>query len=409
LDFDKWITEGKAPFANEPFYYRVPQERYVFSSPAEKAEFMKYRGAFAYGSPLENKSIIAVGKPLETFEPGFTARTGRYGGQIDYSELIEKLGGYKPPVPETFDFGKIVSKAKKGVYEFNYFWKITFPEKVMDVFGNIGDKLKNIIGLGKETKEVPEWTPIKIESDVPTQFALPQTTGFKPVAGRAGLVEIVEESEQPAGQVKTIIEPELKIPVITKTELAPQVRTAVEFARVVGPRLPSLYGLTNRFPAGAESINVPTVSVSMTKPFQDLKPPSLDTFIQSRIRADIFAGQAPRLDEITMPRLEPWLDTKIEPKLETKIGEIAIPKVTPKIEVPPISIPDYRPPPEETRPKLPGLPLPVSSGTRDVPIPGPRLYGRKEWVVDWFGPGAYFPAIKSKSRKSKSGRGGRRK
>jgi len=408
LDFEKWVTEGKAPFANEPFYYRVPYEKYVFSSPAEKAEFMRLRGAFAYGSPSEGRSIIAVGKPLENFEPGFIARAGRYGGEIDYSELIERLGGYKPQVPETFSPGDIVSKARSGVYEFNYFWKITFPEKVMDVFEDIGGKLKGLIGLGKEAKEVPEWQPVKIESETPTQFAPPQTTGFKPVAGKAGLVELVVEESEPAGQVKPIVEPEMKIPVITKTELAPQVRTAVEFTRIVEPRLPSLYGLTHSFSAG--ELKIALLPESTLRPSQELKPPSLDTFIQPRIKTDIFTGQAPRLGEITMPkldvRLEPWLDTRIEPKMEPRIGEITVPKIEPKIEVPPINIPDYKPPPGENQPRLPGLPAPVSSGTRDIPIYNPaRLYGRKEWVVEWFGPMALSPSRKSK----RSRRGGRKK
>jgi len=408
LDFEKWVTEAKAPFANEAFYYRVPYEKYVFSSPAEKAEFMKYRGAFAYGAPSENKSIIAVGKPLEKIEPEFIAKTGRYGGEIDYSELIEKLGGYKPQVPKTIDFGDIVSKARKASFEFNYFWKITFPEKVMDVFGDIGDRLKNIIKLGKETKEVPEWTPIKLDSETPTQFALPQ--GFRLVAGKTGLVEIVEESE-PAGKVKPLVEPEMKIPVITKTELTPQVKTAVEFTRFVGPRLPSLYSLAHSFPAGGQKIA--PISESMFKPSQELKSPSLDTFIQPRIRTDLFIGQvqAPRLGELTVPRLDVRLEPKIGEISALRIGEITVPKIEPKIEIPPQNIPDYKPPPEETRPRLPGLP-PIGSGTRDVPVPGPRLYGRKEWTVDWFGPAVpvpLFPAVKSKTRKSRSGRGGRKK
>ncbi|MCI4409812.1 MAG: hypothetical protein JHC26_12025, partial [Thermofilum sp.] len=389
----------------EAFYYRVPQEKYVFETFTEKAEFMRLRGVFAYGTSFGDKSLIAVGKPLETIEPEFIAKTGRYGGQIDYSELIEKLGGYKPQVPETIDFGKLASKAKKASFEFNYFWKITFPEKVMDVFGDIGDRLKNIIGLGKEAKEVPEWAPIKLDSETPTQFAMPQ--GFKPVTGKTGLVEIIEENE-PAGQVKPIVEPELKIPVITKTELTPQVKTAAEFTRIVGPRLPSLYSMTRGFPVAGPRIT--PLPESTLRPGQEVKPPSLDTFIQPRIRTDIFTGQAPGLGEITIPkldvRLEPWLNMRIEPWTEPRIGQWIEPKITPKpieptITIPPQNIPDYRPPEEKKQPRLPGLP-PIGMGTRDVPVPGPRPYGRKEWLVEWFGP---LPG--SRSRKNR--RGGRKK
>jgi len=119
----------------------------------------------------------------------------------------------------------------------------------------------------------------------------------------------------------------------------------------------------------------------------------------------------PRLGDIVMPRIEPKIGQVVEPQIGEiavpQIGEIVVPKIEPKIEIPPQNIPDYKPPPEETRPKLPGLPLPISSGTRDIPVYNPaRLFGRKEWIVEWFGPGAYFPA-KSKSRKSR--RGGRKK
>jgi len=143
-------------------------------------------------------------------------------------------------------------------------------------------------------------------------------------------------------------------------------------------------------------IRQPVEPINMPKPteFQPVAPGFRD-----------FVSAMPKMGDIVMPKIgqvaEPKLDTRVEPR----IGDIAIsvPKIEPKLE-PPINIPVNPPPPPETRtlPRLP--PIPISSGTRDIPVPNPaRLWGRKEWLVEWFGP-VYAPARKRTRRARKSGK-----
>jgi hypothetical protein len=113
---------------------------------------------------------------------------------------------------------------------------------------------------------------------------------------------------------------------------------------------------------------------------------------------------APRIGEIAVPKVTQTAQPKIGEITVPKIGETAVPKLEPKI-----NIPDYKPPPGETLPKMPALP-PISLGIRDIPIASPmRLYGRKEWLVSWFGPGAPMPLSTRNMKTGKARRGGRRK
>jgi hypothetical protein len=136
-------------------------------------------------------------------------------------------------------------------------------------------------------------------------------------------------------------------------------------------------------------INIKPTPVSKTSPpgfFQPVSPRMGD--------------MAPRVGKIAAPRIGDIAVTVTVPKIE--------PKIDTKIDIPPQNIPDHPPPPPRTLPRLP-LPPPIGIGTRDIPVPIPaRLWGRKEWLVQWFGPGAPDVVTALKTRKGGRRRGGRK-
>jgi hypothetical protein len=288
--------------------------------------------------------------------------------------------------------GEKIALAKEGVKLKNPFF----------VYGKgTGEDSFFFAKMAKETGELtaPKYDFIKvIGANIEYQKVLEQAMGGTPKA-----ILYTEEMEKALGFSRAP-----RIPVMEK-----HVSNVENF--VTPLKLP-LYLHPERRPGGIGGIESKIPTMENFEPDINIKPwmgripnpmeiqPTISGFRD-------LTSIAPKLGDIVMPKIEPKIGQVAEPKLDTRveprIGDItiSIPKIEPKLE-PPINIPDYKPPPgEEPSPKLPGLPFPIGSGTRDIPIPGPRLYGRKEWVVQWFGP-ALSPA-KSKSKKSR--RGGRRK
>jgi len=106
---------------------------------------------------------------------------------------------------------------------------------------------------------------------------------------------------------------------------------------------------------------------------------------------------APRVGEISLQK------TAVQTKIEPRIGDIAVtvPKLEPKLDIPPQNIPDYRPPPGETLPRLPPLP-PIGLGTRDLPVTRSfKMYSRKLWEETWFGDIGLGSGRKTKTRSSR--------
>ena len=162
------------------------------------------------------------------------------------------------------------------------------------------------------------------------------------------------------------------------------------------PKIPAIEGFE-------PDINIRPAPVNKTPPPEFFQPVSP--------RMGDITAVAPRVGEIAAPRigqaLQPRLDLRIEPRVVDIAVTVTVPKIEPKIEIPPQNIPDYRPPPG-TLPKLP-LPPPIGLGTRDIPAHSPaRLWGRKEWLVQWFGPGAPETVTAAKTRTRGRRRGGRK-
>jgi hypothetical protein len=113
------------------------------------------------------------------------------------------------------------------------------------------------------------------------------------------------------------------------------------------------------------------------------------------------AARAPVPAEPAAPRQTP----RLEPRLELP----QLPRPAPKVELPQLAAPASPPPQPPQLPKLPAPPLPIVGGVRDVPVPRqPRLFGSREWLVRWFGPGAPEVIAAARSRRGKRRRGGRK-
>jgi hypothetical protein len=157
-------------------------------------------------------------------------------------------------------------------------------------------------------------------------------------------------------------------------------------------------------------------------PSLPLKIPSVERVGPPDISVKPFAAPAPltmmplvpkpEVAEFTAPRLgELPLQPQV-PRVEPRTPSLTAPKLEPRLELPQLQLPKAEPrtaPRAEPPPRLPAPPLPVFGGVRDAPVPRlPRLFGSREWLVRWFGPGAPEVITAARSRKTARRRGGRR-
>jgi hypothetical protein len=182
------------------------------------------------------------------------------------------------------------------------------------------------------------------------------------------------------------------------------------------PKIPAVEGFKPKVEPGKDFNIEPKIpAIEEFKP--DVKPAEYKPVQFQPIVPKIgdITAVAPRVSEVTAPRIGEAVQPRVEPHAEPKISDIAVTKIVPKtmprleprLDVPPPP-PPPPPPPEKILPKLPGLP-PLGFGTRDIPVPRElRLYGRKEWLVRWFGPGAPEVITAARPRRARR-RGGRRR
>jgi hypothetical protein len=190
------------------------------------------------------------------------------------------------------------------------------------------------------------------------------------------------------------------------------------------PKIPAVEGIKPKVEPGKGFRIEPKIpTMGEFKPDVDVKPlpaaPKPVQFQPVTLKAGIspwigdITAVAPRVSEVAAPRIEPKIGPRIEEITTPRIADVTVPRIAPKLEpkldAPPVNAPSYPSPPR--LPKLPPMPPLGFGGTRDVPVPRElRLYGRKEWLVRWFGEGApeIVPPKHAYKRRSRR-RGGRRR
>jgi len=309
----------------------------------------------------------------------------------EVSTLPVKLGEKTVNVPVVSgEFGVVggekIALVKEGV-------KL---EKPFLVYGKgTGEESFFFARLSKETRELtaPRYDFLKaVDAKISYQKVFEQAMGGTPKA-----VLYTEEMEKALGfsrtpripvmekyvsNVRDFVTP-LRLPLYMHPQsVRPGSFDMEEFDRERrdgGPAWEPKIPLIERF---EPDIGIKPAPVSKTSPPGFFQPVSL--------RMGDITAVALRVGEIAAPRIGQALQPRLDVKVEPRIGDIAVtvPKLEPKLDIPPQSIPDHPPPPPRTLPRLP-LPPPISIGSRDLPVYSPaRLWARKEWLVQWFGPGA---------------------
>jgi len=352
--------------------------------------------------PREVESVV-IGY-AEGFDRRIAARTrvtewGRaeelLGGRVPEGMRLAKgeasvlplEGGFKAPV--VGEEGEFAAVRFKGL---RFTWEKGFEPVGREWVYARGTGEESLVAarLASERFEIPRLDVAAVRARVDYAKILEQAMGGLP------RVANTEEGEVLAGVSRTP-----RIPV-------------KEVFRPVAERLPPLL-LPPKLPV-KEEVRAPQVNTPLRlpaveglKPSVDLAPPRAQPMppvlgVIAAAMAMQTVQQALRLGEfpVQLPRVEPRVAEAAAPRLG--LPPLQVPRLELKVE--PRAAPRAEPP---QPPKLPAPPLPAFGGVRDVSVPRlPRLYGVREWLVRWFGPGAPEVITAARSRRSSRRRGGRR-
>jgi len=304
--------------------------------------------------------------------------------------LLPLEGGFKVPVVGE---GEVAAARLEGL---RFTWEKGWEPARKELLFARGAGEESLIAarLASERFEMPRLDVAAVRARVDYAKILEQAMGGLP------RVAITEEGEVLAGVSRTP-----RIPV-------------KEVFRPVAERLPPLL-LPPKLPV-KEDVRAPQVNTPLRLPVVeglrssvDLAPPRAQPAAprllpMPPVLGDI-AAMIPGAARAPVPAepVAPRQTTRLEPRLELP----QLPKLAPKVELPQLAAPASPPPqpPQRALPKLPAPPLPVFGGVRDVPVPRPpRLFGSREWLVRWFGPGAPEVIPAARSRRGGRRRGGRR-
>jgi hypothetical protein len=285
--------------------------------------------------------------------------------------------------------GEKISYAKEGL-------KLNEP---FFIYGKgTGEESFLFMRMPKETQELsaPRYDFLKIlDAKISYEKVFEQAMGGTPKT-----ILYTEKMEKALGLSRTP-----KIPVLEKYTVTPLVKD-------IPPLTLPLYLHPPKTPA-VEDIR-PKVELRIEPKIPVMEEFKPDVKPSAEYRQVQVQPIVPKIGDITAvaPRIEEAAQPRVEPRVEPKISDVTVPKIAPKLEpkidVPPVNVSDYHPPPQ--LPKLPPMPPLGFGGTRDVPVPRElRMFGRKEWLVSWFGPGAPMPLSTRNMKTGKARRGGRRK